>query len=268
MSSEPSSSAAADYTATGSLPPPPPSASSPPTVHSEVREGFGIQFGQPVRIAFLRYKQNDDILEALSGTVSSIVSRWKELLEGPELSFRRTLSENDYSARDWDSAVRDAVKMGEKNTKTQLKENAYDYGISKNSIFNLTPEGQEAPIHPSPDEITVSLGYSGPRLRRVDAKGEWSVVPCALVMKKSKHNGDEPRELESYTSIEVGLVGVATDRIAELTADKLNVIRSQMGWATPHRSLAGKDTLASLTQSLKISAGETSSSNYERLGDD
>ncbi|RSH89450.1 hypothetical protein EHS25_001999 [Saitozyma podzolica] len=175
---------------------------------------FGVQFGQPVTIAFLRYRENDDIPSALSGTLSSVVSRWKALLEGPELGFRRTLGENDYSARDWDSAVRDALKMGEKNTKTQMDENAYDYGISKNSIFNWTPEGQQPQIHPSPDQVTMSLGYSGTRLRKVDATGEWTVVP--------------------------------------------------------HRSFAGKakESLVSLTQSLKLGTGESFSSSYERLGDD
>jgi hypothetical protein len=252
MSSEPSNSAAADCTVTGSSPSAAPRASGPPTVFSEVREGFGVQFGQPVTIAFIRYRENDDILSALSRTLSSVVSRWKALLEGPELGFRRTLGENDYSARDWDSAVRDALKMGEKNTKTQMDENAYNYGISKNSIFNWTPEGQQPQIHPSPDQVTMSLGYSGTRLRKVDATGEWTVVPYAQVTKKPKTYQDESRGFEGVTTIEVGLT------------------RSQMGWATPHRSFAGKakDSLVSLAQSLKLGTGESFSSSYERLGDD
>lgn len=89
------------------------SASSPyAALLSDVEDGEGIQYGHPVTVTFLKYRFENEILEDMSNCVSGIVSQWKALLLGPELTVLRTMGGNHYSAQDWGTAVEKVPEDG------------------------------------------------------------------------------------------------------------------------------------------------------------
>jgi hypothetical protein len=219
-----------------------------------VEDGEGIQCGHPVTVTFLQYRWENEILQDMTHCISSIVSQWKALLEGLELSVRRTMGGNWYSALDWDSAVQKVLKMGQEITTTELEHNAMDNGLTNDPV-----KANADLIQPAPDQTILSLGFTGvmgSKLRKMAARGEWALAPYAMVMTESHTRP------HLTTHIDVGLIGVATTRKGELSWEEISVVDwTVMASVTPHRSLAGKTkaVFRSLVQAASDDAGGSAS---------
>lgn len=108
----------------------------------------------------------------------------------------------------------------------------------ENGVNNDPDQGNQDMIQPTLDRTIVSLGSTGlasSKLRKMAARGEWSLAPNAMVFTESYTRP------HVSTHVEIGLVGVATGRKGDLTWEELNAVDSTiMGSVTPHRTLAGK----------------------------